>query len=150
MIQRFTVVLTALALAGWGCATVLPSNAAEADIRAVLAAQAQAWNRGDIDGFMQGYWRSDNLRYASGDSVTYGWDQIRARYIETYPDRSAMGMLNFSDLNVEEIAPNAASAFGRWSLKRDKDELHGLFTLSFRKMPYGWKITADHTSAAFR
>jgi ketosteroid isomerase-like protein len=152
MIERLTaVVATALALAAWGCATALPSIAAETDeIRASITAQVEAWNRGDIDASMQGYWRSDKLRYASGDSVSYGWDQIRARYIETYPDRSAMGMLTFSELNVEEIAPNAASVFGRWLLKRDKEELHGLFTLSFRKMTDGWKITADHTSAASR
>ncbi|MDB5977006.1 MAG: hypothetical protein JWR07_3766 [Nevskia sp.] len=132
-----------------GCATALPAPDAEAtNIRTVLAEQAAAWNRGDIDGFMQGYWNNEQLRFVSGDSVTYGWTAANQRYHAHYPDRAAMGMLAFSDLDVELLAPDAAIVFGHWALQREHDRPHGLFTLVFRKTAEGWKISRDHTSAA--
>jgi ketosteroid isomerase-like protein len=145
------------AASGWLVALLLLSACAarppasppdEQQIRDVLAAQALAWNRGDIDGFMQGYWHSDALRFASGGTVTYGWDGASRRYHEHYPDRSAMGTLEFSGLDVELLAPDAAIVFGRWALQRQHDRPHGLFTLVLRKTAEGWKITRDHTSAA--
>lgn len=139
--------LLLLALAG--CAAAPPAADGEAaQIRAVLAGQAAAWNRGDIDGFMQGYWNSEQLRFASGDSVTYGWAAANQRYHAHYPDRAAMGVLEFSDLDVELLAPDAAIVFGRWALQREHDRPHGLFTLVLRKTVDGWKISRDHTSAA--
>jgi len=132
-----------------GCAAAPPAADGEAaQIRAVLAGQAAAWNRGDIDGFMQGYWNSEQLRFASGDSVTYGWAAANQRYHAHYPDRAAMGVLEFSDLDVELLAPDAAIVFGRWALQREHDRPHGLFTLVLRKTGDGWKISRDHTSAA--
>ena len=132
-----------------GCAAAPPAADGEAaQIRAVLAGQAAAWNRGDIDGFMQGYWNSEQLRFASGDSVTYGWAAAQQRYHAHYPDRAAMGVLEFSDLDVELLAPDAAIVFGRWALQREHDRPHGLFTLVLRKTGDGWKISRDHTSAA--
>ncbi len=132
-----------------GCAAAPPAADGEAaQIRAVLAGQAAAWNRGDIDGFMQGYWNSEQLRFASGDSVTYGWAAAQQRYHAHYPDRAAMGVLEFSDLDVELLAPDAAIVFGRWTLQREHDRPHGLFTLVLRKTGDGWKISRDHTSAA--
>ncbi|WP_211254869.1 YybH family protein [Nevskia soli] len=117
-------------------------------IRTVLAEQAAAWNRGDIDGFMQGYWNSEQLRFASGDSVTYGWAAANQRYHAHYPDRAAMGTLEFSGLDVELLAPDAAVVFGHWALQREHDRPHGLFTLVLRKTADGWRISRDHTSAA--
>ena len=132
-----------------GCAAAPPAADVEAtSIRAVLAGQAAAWNRGDIDGFMQGYWNSEQLRFASGGSVTYGWAAANQRYHAHYPDRAAMGTLAFSDLDVELLAPDAAIVFGHWALQREHDRPHGLFTLVLRKTPEGWKISRDHTSAA--
>ena len=132
-----------------GCATVPPAADVEAtSIRAVLAGQAAAWNRGDIEGFMQGYWNSEQLRFASGDSVTYGWAAANQRYHAHYPDRAAMGTLEFSGLDVEILAPDAAVVFGHWALQREHDRPHGLFTLVLRKTAEGWKISRDHTSAA--
>ncbi len=145
---RLGMLLTAL-LALAGCAASPPAADTEAaSIRAVLAGQSAAWNRGDIDGFMQGYWNSEQLRFASGDSVTYGWAAANQRYHAHYPDRAAMGALEFSDLDVELLAPDAAIVFGRWALQREHDRPHGLFTLVLRKTPDGWKISRDHTSAA--
>jgi len=131
------------------CAAAPPlADTSAAQIRAVLADQAAAWNRGDIDGFMQGYWNSEQLRFASGDSVTYGWAAANQRYHQHYPDRAAMGTLDFSDLDVELLAPDAAVVFGHWALQREHDRPHGLFTLVLRKTADGWKISRDHTSAA--
>ena len=124
-----------------------PPGSDEAQIRKLLDAQSAAWNRGDIDAFMQGYWNSEQLRFASGDSVTYGWAAANKRYHEHYPDRSAMGQLVFSDLEVEMTGPDAALVFGRWALQREHDRPHGLFSLLLRRTAEGWKITRDHTSA---
>ncbi|GAC1631675.1 MAG: nuclear transport factor 2 family protein [Nevskia sp.] len=120
----------------------------EAAIRAVLAQQAAAWNRGDIDGFMSGYWNDEGLRFASGDTVTTGWQATLDRYRKRYGDRAAMGRLSFGELAVEPLSEDAALVFGRWSLQRDADRPHGLFTLLLRKTADGWKVTRDHTSAA--
>ncbi len=131
------------------CAAPAPASQTEAaQIRAVLEGQAAAWNRGDIDGFMQGYWNSEQLRFASGDSVTTGWAAANQRYHAHYPDRAAMGTLQFSALEVELLAPDAALVFGHWALQREHDRPHGLFTLLLRKTTDGWKISRDHTSAA--
>ncbi len=118
------------------------------EILRLLGAQVEAWNRGDIDGFMQTYAQTDELRFASGDTVTYGWKSTLERYHHRYPDRAAMGTLAFSDLVVTELGADSALVFGRWQLTRAKDQPHGLFTLLVRRTPAGWRIFADHTSAA--
>jgi uncharacterized protein (TIGR02246 family) len=125
-----------------------PSNQASAAIRAVIQSQQDAWNRGDIDAFMNGYARSDKTVFVSGDEVTRGWQTVRDRYKAKYSDREKMGTLNFSDLEITELAPDAAVVLGRWELKRAKDNPHGRFTLVFRQTPAGWRIVHDHTSAA--
>ncbi len=120
----------------------------DAQIRLVLQTQADAWNRGDIDAFMQTYAPVDDLRFASGGTVTYGWKSTLARYKQRYPDRAAMGTLAFSELTVTELSPDAALLFGHWQLTRAHDTPHGLFTLLVRRTAAGWKIFADHTSSA--
>ena len=118
------------------------------EIRAVLRAQQEAWNRGDIDGFMNGYARAETTVFVSGDEVMRGWQTVRHRYLEKYSDRAKMGALAFSDLEIEPLGPDSAVALGRWELKRTSDNPHGRFTLIFRKTPDGWRIVHDHTSAA--
>jgi len=118
------------------------------EIRAVLRAQVEAWNHGDIDSFMNGYARTDTTVFVSGDEVTRGWQTVRDRYLKKYNDRAKMGTLTFSDLEIEQLGPNSAVALGRWELKRASDNPHGRFTLIFRKTPDGWRIVHDHTSAA--
>jgi ketosteroid isomerase-like protein len=114
----------------------------------VLQAQAAAWNRGDIDAFMATYAKTDDLRFASGGKVTYGWQATRDGYKKRYPDKTAMGTLTFSDLVVTPLAADAAIVFGRWKLTREKDTPNGLFTLTLKKTSDGWKIIQDHTSSA--
>ncbi len=118
------------------------------EIRAVLRAQQEAWNRGDIDSFMNGYARAETTVFVSGDEVTRGWQTVRDRYLKKYGDRAKMGTLSFSDLEIEQLGPDSAVALGRWKLKRANDNPHGRFTLIFRKTLEGWRIVHDHTSAA--
>jgi uncharacterized protein (TIGR02246 family) len=119
-----------------------------AEIRAVLSAQQEAWNRGDIDGFMNGYAHAETTVFVSGDEVTRGWQTVRDRYLRKYSDRAKMGTLTFSNLEIEPLGPDSAVVLGRWELKRANDNPHGHFTLIFRRTPDGWRIVHDHTSAA--
>jgi len=117
------------------------------EIAALLTTQTAAWNRGDIEGFMQGYAQTDALRFASGGTVTLGWRATLERYQKRYPDRATMGRLEFSKIEITELAPDAAIAFGQWKLAREKDAPRGLFTLTLKKTPAGWRIIQDHTSS---
>jgi uncharacterized protein (TIGR02246 family) len=121
---------------------------AVAQIRAVLDAQQDAWNRGDIDGFMNGYARSAATVFISEDTVRRGWGTVRERYREKYSDRAKMGTLTFSEIETTLLSPDAAVVLGRWRLERAKDRPHGRFTLIFKRLPEGWRIVHDHTSAA--
>ena len=116
-------------------------------ISAVLSAQQTAWNRGDVDAFLVGYWHSPELTFSGSSGVARGWDGVLARYKKNYPDRGAMGQLDFSELEFRFLGPDAALVLGRWHLKRGKDELGGVFSLVWQRFPEGWKIIHDHTSA---
>jgi ketosteroid isomerase-like protein len=118
-----------------------------AKITAVLTAQQAAWNQGDIVSFMNGYWDSPELTFSGSSGITRGYQPVLDRYKKNYPDQKAMGHLDFSDLEVRPLGKNAGMVLGRWHLKRDSDELGGVFTLVFQKFPDGWKIIHDHTSA---
>ena len=127
-----------------------PADGREADreaINAVLSAQQTAWNRGDVDTFLVGYWRSAELTFSGSSGVARGWDGVLARYKKNYPDRGAMGRLDFSELEFRFLGPDAALVLGRWHLKREKDDVGGVFTLVWQRFPDGWKIIHDHTSA---
>jgi Ketosteroid isomerase homolog len=117
-------------------------------IRSVLRAQQDAWNRGDIDGFMNGYARSVSTVFISEDSVRRGWETVRARYRQKYSDRAKMGTLSFSDIEINLLSSDVAVVLGRWRLERANDRPHGRFTLIFRRLPGGWRIVHDHTAAA--
>jgi ketosteroid isomerase-like protein len=117
-------------------------------IRAVIEAQAAAWNRGDIDGYMDGYDRSPDTVFVSGDNITRGWQTVLDRYKKSYNSREKMGVLTFSDLEFTVLNSGAALVLGRWRLKRASDEPHGTFSLLFRRTKAGWRIVHDHTSAA--
>ena len=119
-----------------------------AAIRAVLDAQRDAWNRGDIKGYMDGYARSPDTVFVSGDRVVRGWQTVFERYKKTYDSREKMGMLTFAEVEITVLGKDAALVLGRWHLKRAQDEPHGRFTLLFRKAKQGWKIVHDHTSSA--
>jgi len=119
-----------------------------AAVRAVLDAQRDAWNRGDVEGYMEGYERSKETVFVSGDNVTRGWQTVLDRYKKNYNSREKMGTLTFSDLEITPVGNDAAIVLGRWHLQRVKDEPHGRFTLILRRTRQGWKIIHDHTSSA--
>jgi len=122
------------------------SRGAEAAIKKVMDDQTAAWNRGDIDGFMAGYWKSEKLTFISGTNVTRGWQATHDRYKKSYNTREKMGELTFSDLEFTLLGNDAAVVLGTWSVKRTADNPNGKFTLTFRKFKEGWRIIMDHTS----
>ena len=130
-----------------GIANIQTGNSeTEKAIKQVMLDQTAAWNRGDIDAFMRGYWNSDKLVFVSGDNVTRGWQPTLQRYKKSYDTRAKMGTLTFSDLEITELSKDSAVVLGSWSLAREGDNPHGKFTLTFRRFPEGWRIIIDHTS----
>jgi uncharacterized protein (TIGR02246 family) len=140
--------LVTISMLAAGLISAATHEEAAAEIRAVMAAQVAAWNRGDIDGFMAGYARSDATEFVSGDKITRGWQTVRDNYRKKYNTRDKMGRLLFSEIQVTPLGADAAIVLGRWELVRKSDKPHGTFTLLFRRTPAGWRIVHDHTSAA--
>ena len=120
----------------------------EAAIRAVLEAQAAAWNRGDVGGYMDGYERAETTTLISGDSVTRGWQVVHDRYKKAYDTPEKMGTLAFSELEIKPLSEFYASVVGRWQLTRAKDTPRGRFALIFRRTNAGWRIVQDTTTSA--
>ena len=135
------------------CQTVrkAPQTAAGPAQRAivqVLTTQTAAWNRGDIPGFMEGYWKSDSLVFIGRKGPTYGWQPTLANYQKNYPNAAAMGQLDFSGLRVNLVAPTAAQVVGRWHLARPAaGDMQGYFLLVLRKIDGKWLVVADHTNS---
>lgn len=115
------------------------------EIRTTLTGQADAWNRGDIEGFMSAYWNSPGLTFASGGTVTRGFASTLERYKTKYPTTREMGKLSFSDLDIRFLSLNSAMVLGRWKLEREQP-IEGLFTLIMRRERGKWIIIHDHTS----
>jgi len=118
----------------------------ESQIRAVLDTQTAAWNRGDIDTFMTGYWNSEQTEFLGANGIAHGWQAVLDRYHHTYPDRKTMGALSFSDLEIHLTCSDAAYAVGKFHLVRESDQPSGVFSTDFRKFPEGWRIVLDHTT----
>lgn len=115
-------------------------------ITAVLDKQSAAWNEGDIETYMQGYWNNDSLLFIGSKGPVYGYQPTLERYKKSYPDKKAMGVLGFSALSFKKLSDEYFYVTGRWSLQRDKDNPNGYFTLLFRKIEGNWLIVADHSS----
>jgi beta-aspartyl-peptidase (threonine type) len=131
-----------------GDAKVAGGRNADAAVRAVLSRQVEAWNRGDLEGFMAGYWNSPDLVFQSGATITRGWQATRERYRRRYQaEGKEMGRLRFQDLDVQLVGSDAAFIRGKWHLTmKDGSEPGGLFTLLARRIGGEWKIVHDHTS----
>jgi ketosteroid isomerase-like protein len=118
-------------------------------VRAVLDAQAAAWNRGDVEGYMEGYAKEDATTFVSGDTVTRGWRTVLERYKSRYDTRAKMGTLAFTELELKPLSEFYFMATGRWQLTLESGGTpHGRFTLIFRRTNAGWRIVHDHTSSA--
>ncbi len=112
----------------------------------LLEKQRLAWNRGDLDGYMRGYWQSDSLLFVGKSGPKYGWKSTLENYKKSYPDDDVMGTLTFNIMQINIIDLKNAFVLGEWKLKREKDEPQGFFTLWLRRIKGEWKIVADHSS----
>jgi len=142
--------LSIVVLSAAACADAPEGERAQAEtaaaVRAVLDAQAGAWNRGDIEGYMDGYERAETTTFVSGDTVTRGWQTVLERYKKSYDTREKMGRLEFSELEIKPLSPFYAQVTGRWKLTRANDSPAGRFTLLLRRTDKGWRVVHDHTS----
>jgi ketosteroid isomerase-like protein len=118
----------------------------ELAIQEVMNKQVNAWNHGDIDGFMTTYWKNDSLLFVGSKGPIYGWLTTLESYRKSYPDTVAMGKLNFEILRIQFLSYNYSFVLGKWHLTRSVGDTGGYFTLLFRKIKKQWVIVADHTS----
>jgi beta-aspartyl-peptidase (threonine type) len=146
LVASLCLTFVGVGLASCSRATEPPPLDATAEIRAVLDRQVEAWNRRDLEAFMEGYWRSDELSFYSNATKLAGWHGTLDRYRRRYQSEGReMGTLAFSELQIEMLGPTSAFVRGRWHLKMTDSEPGGLFTLIFKKFDDGWKIVHDHT-----
>lgn len=115
-------------------------------IMAVLTTQQNDWNKGDIPGFMAGYWNSSELTFAGTRGFTRGWQPVMERYRKSYADKAAMGTLDFQELDIRSLGTDAALVLGKWHLQRQAGDVGGIFTLVLQRFPEGWRIVHDHTT----
>lgn len=118
----------------------------EEKIRQLLSAQTNAWNKGDIEGFMQPYWKSDSLMFIGKNGVTRGWQQTLENYKKGYPDTAAMGKLSFDIITLKKLSADYFFVVGKWMLTRSIGDISGHYNLLLRKIKGSWYIIADHSS----
>jgi len=121
-------------------------NKNEQSIRNILSSQIIQWNKGNIDGFMKGYWESDSLLFVGKMGAKYGYQTTLANYKKNYPDTIAMGKLSYDILKLQQLAPDCYFVLGKFMLLRTIGNLSGYYTLLFRKLNQKWVIVADHSS----
>ncbi len=140
--------MASLSAVAAGQSSGLEAKTAEAAVRQLLDTQVAAWNRGDLEGYMSGYWNSGELTFFSGATETAGWKPTLERYRQHYKKtESQMGHLDFSNIRFEALGEEAALVRGRWRLKTANGPARtGLFTLMLRRFPEGWRIVHDHSS----
>lgn len=127
----------------------VPADAGNRDeiaIRKILDEQTKAWNRGDIEGFMQGYWKDDSLMFIGKSGINWGWKKTLDNYKRAYPNSAAMGKLSFEIIVVRELSDKYYYVVGKWMLTRSIGDLGGFYDLLFKKVNGQWVIVADHSS----
>ena len=127
-------------------ATSMSQSKAEREVLAILDRQTAAWNRGDLEGFMKGYWENDSLMYIGRSGVTYGFTPTLSNYRKNYGELARMGNLKFDILHVKRLSSKYIHVVGRWSLRRSAGDVGGHYTLLFRRMRGEWVIVSDHSS----
>jgi ketosteroid isomerase-like protein len=144
MIKNACVFLAALFL--FYTQNIFAQKNDNAAIQLVLQKQENAWNNGNLEAFMQGYWNSDSLLFVGKSGITYGWQKTLDNYKRSYPDRAAMGKLHFNILEMKPVAEDAYFIIGKWQLTRSIGDIGGYFSLLFKKINGEWLIICDHTS----
>jgi len=117
----------------------------EAIIRSILEQQTVEWNKGNLEGFMSGYWQNDSLMFVNNNGISYGWQKALDNYKKGYPDTASMGKLNFNLLQIKRLSADYFFVIGKWHLTRSIGDVGGAFTLVIRKIKGRWVITADHS-----
>jgi beta-aspartyl-peptidase (threonine type) len=146
--SSFAALILGTVLVANGTGEAVSADDSTMKIHQILDSQVAAWNKGDLKGFMAGYWKSEKLTFFSGDKIEHGWQATYERYQKRYQaEGREMGTLSFSNLDIEMIGPDTAWVRGRWKLVTSKEKPGGLFTLVLKKFTKGWRIVHDHTSA---
>ena len=112
-------------------------------ILAIMKAQQEAWSSHDIEGFMEGYWKSDSLKFYGSNGLTYGWDKTLANYKRGYPTKEHTGILNFKINDISRIENESYFVMGEYHLTRTIGDANGVFMIIFQKIDGEWKIVAD-------
>lgn len=118
----------------------------KSEILQVLEFQRKAWNEGNIEEYMLGYWHSDSLRFVGKNGITTGWESTLKRYKKGYPDKLSMGKLTFNVLSLEILNKDTAFMIGKWEIEQKSEEISGHFTLLWKKLDNKWLIVTDHSS----
>ncbi|KAF0141406.1 MAG: hypothetical protein FD122_1654 [Stygiobacter sp.] len=143
--KHFLTVVIFICLAAFTFAQNV-KNADHEAILKVLEDQRIAWNSGNLEGYMQGYWKSDSLRFVGKNGVRYGWNETLNSYRKGYPSKTEMGNLTFNLISLEFLSQTSAFMIGKWSLERAENSVSGHFLLIWKKIEGNWLITADHSS----
>lgn len=122
------------------------SQPVDRTLRTIMDAQVVAWNQGNLEAFMEPYWKNDSLAFIGKNGITYGWKNTLERYKKSYPNPAAMGKLTFDILHIQKAGNRYRYVTGKWMLKRDAGDLSGHFTLLFKRMNGAWVIISDHSS----
>ena len=136
-----------IGLLSYGCQSKMNSGQDKCDhLFEIMNHQQLAWNNGDIDAFMLGYWKSDSLQFIGKSGITRGWQATLDNYKKSYPSQSAMGKLSFNNLDCEVLGEDVHYIIGQWTLHRTTDTLQGHYTLLWKKINGEWVIVRDHSS----
>lgn len=142
----FSVILSLFFLIIAGVPQLSAQSNAEKKIRLILERQTEAWNRGDLKAFMNGYWENDSLMYIGKSGITYGYARTLASYQKNYGDTARMGKLRFDLIHVNRLSCRYFHVVGKWSLKRSAGDVGGHYTLIFKMIKRKWVIISDHSS----
>jgi ketosteroid isomerase-like protein len=140
--KLYLLLLNLLLVTGFGKA----QYADTASVRQIMHTQEEAWNKGNVEGFMEYYWKSDSLKFIGSKGITYGWQKTLDNYKKGYPNQEAMGSLTFDISSIEQLSSSSIFVIGKWHLKKKDSEVGGYYTLLWKKKNGKWVIVTDHTS----
>ncbi len=144
--RRLVPIITLVFLLACAKATKQAGQEDLSKIEKLMKEQESAWNQGDLEAFMLPYWNSDSLIFIGKRGPTYGWKKTLDNYKKSYPDKEAMGILKFTNLEIKPVGEENALVVGKWELFRIADTLSGHYSLIWAKKNGSWKIIADHSS----
>jgi hypothetical protein len=143
--KRIYIYFLLVLLPSFGFSQTAPAHI-QHEVKAVLDSQQRAWNNGKVEQFMDGYWRSDSLKFITNKGIRYGWQAMLDGYKKGYPDAAAMGVLDFNILRIDLLAKKLVMVTGKWKVTGSKGVQEGAFTLLVQKIGNRWLIVSDHTS----